>query len=259
MADQNQSAMAVNIPPNAPPHVYGAAAEQALEWGRPEAALEISELGLSRHPAYAGLRLFRAEALILQKRFDEGEEDLRAVLAAEPQHPHAIKTLAHLLMSRGRFRDALPILERAEFILMGDPDIPDWLKAAEQGAENEETTAPVAFLDLPETSERLHELVAVPGVRAIMLDSGDQTRSGGLAAGELAPAMQRLAALEADIASVLTEVGFGAVTDVSIQGGDIAWTSCAGPMATARVAADSRTREGLVLWHCKKIVGEAAQ
>jgi tetratricopeptide (TPR) repeat protein len=239
--------------------VYAAAAEQALEWGRPEAALEVSELGLSRHPAYAGLRLFRAEALLLHKRFDEGEADLRAVLAAEPQHPHAIKTLAHLLMSRGRFRDALPILERAEFILMGDPDIPEWLKAAEAGAENEEVATPVAFLDLPETSERLRELAAVPGVRAISLTSGEESRSAGLAAGEMAPALQRLAALEADIASVLTDAGFGQLTDVSLQCGDMAWSTCAGPMATVRVAADARTREGLVQWHCKKIVGEAAQ
>lgn len=257
MADSQKPAMAVNIPLNAPPHVYAAAAEQALEWGRPETALEVTDLGLSRHPAYAGLRLFRAEALLLDKQFDEGEKDLRAVLASEPQHPRAIKTLAHLLMSRGRFRDALPILERAEFILMGDPDIPDWLRAAEEGAEHEEAVASVTFLDLPETMERLRELAAVPGVHGVTLHSSGESRAAGAHVAEMSAALERLARLEADIASVLAEVGFGVVTDVGLQGGDISWTSCAGSMATVRVAADARAREGLVQWHCKKLVGEA--
>jgi tetratricopeptide (TPR) repeat protein len=259
MAETNQSSMAVNIPPNAPPHVYAAAAEKALEWGQPETALQVSELGLSRHPSYAGLRLFRAEALLLDKRFDEGEADLRAVLASEPQHPRAIKTLAQVLMARGRFREALPILERAEFILMGDPDIPAWLQAAESGAEEEADVVPVSFLDLPETTERLREMSLVPGIRAVSLSSGGETRSAGVEAGDLLPGMKRLSLLEGAMASVLADAGFGALIDVSVQSGDIAWTSHSGPMAALRVAADARVREGLVSWHCKKITGEGAE
>jgi tetratricopeptide (TPR) repeat protein len=259
MAETNQTAMAVNIPPNAPPHVYAAAAEKALEWGRPETALEVSELGLSRHPSYAGLRLFRAEALLLDKRFEEGEADLRAVLASEPQHPRAIKTLAQVLMALGRFREALPILERAEFILMGDPDIPAWLKAAEDGAEDEVEIEPVGFLDLPETMERLREMSLIPGIRALALSCGGESRSAGVEAGDLLPGLQRLSHLEGAMASVMADAGFGALIDVSVQSGDIAWTSHSGPMAALRVAADVRAREGLVSWHSKKITGEAGE
>jgi tetratricopeptide (TPR) repeat protein len=258
MADQQKPAMAVNIPANAPPHVYAAAAEQALEWGRPEAALEVSELGLARHPAYAGLRLFHAEALLMHQRFEEGEVDLRAALAAEPQHPRATKTLAQLLMSQGRFREALPILERAEFILMGDPEIVEWLRTAEQGAENEAVAEPLKYLDSPETAERLREMALAPGNRAISLSSGGDTRSAGADAGPLASNLERLATLEGSIASVLTDVGFGTLTDMSLQGGDTAWSSHSCPLAVVRVVSDARVREGLIAWHCQKLMGEAA-
>jgi len=54
MASTQDMSMAVNIPPNAPQHVYAAAAEQALEWGRADGALQVADLGLSRHPGYTG-------------------------------------------------------------------------------------------------------------------------------------------------------------------------------------------------------------
>ena len=143
---------------------------------------------------------------------------------------------------------------------MGDPDIAEWLKAAESGAEQEtEAAATVTFLDMPQTMERLREMAAVPGIKAVSLSSGGETRAAGIESAEQTPALKALASLEGDVASILADVGFGMLLDVSVQGGDTTWTTHAGPMAAVRLASDPRVREGLIAWHCKKLTGEASE
>lgn len=250
--------MAVNIPPTAPPHVYAAAAEQCLQWGRPDGALQVSELGLQRHPTYTGLKLFRAEALLLHRKLDRSEEDLRAVLAAEPLHPRAIKILAHLLMEQHRFAEAVPILERAEFILMNDPDIPGWLQAAEQGLEDERNAPPPAydFLYSEETSARLSEFTEVPGVQALCILDEFNARYAGPDHDRHKRTLDSMSSLERCMSEVLHDAGFGAFHEAIVHTPDAVLAACKGTQATVRAVADPRVREGLVAWHCKKTLGE---
>ncbi|HEY3267901.1 MAG TPA: hypothetical protein VGM37_13300 [Armatimonadota bacterium] len=261
MPDNAQDmSMAVNIPPNAPPHIYAAAAAQFLEWGRADGALRVSELGIARHPNYTGLRMFRAEALILHRRIEQGEEDLRAVLAAEPQHPRAVKVLAHLLMTQKRFREAVPLLERAEFICMGDPDIPAWLDAAEKGAEEQAAAppppAPPSFVMALETTERVREIAALPGIRAITLSDEQNHRFFGEQSESDGRATKSMESLERDMGSLLADAGFGCLTDASLQDAESMWASRLSVKATVRVSTDASVREGLVAWHLQRILGE---
>jgi len=262
MARTQEPSIAVNIPINAPPHVYAAAAEQCLEWGRPDDALKVSDLGLERHPSYAGLRLFRAEALLLNGRAEQGEEDLRAVLVAEPQHPRALKQLARLLVVQRRFREALPILERAEFILISDQDIPQWLQIAEQGALQEPET-PLQPLELPvqvpDLSERCSELLETPGVLAVSISDGTRERHCGAEWDHHANAVTRLREMETQMAGVLAEAGFGSLVDAYVHMGETTVMSHHRAKMTVCVAADSRTREGLIAWQCRKALGEASE
>ncbi len=256
--------LAVNIPQNAPMHIYAAAAEKCLEWSRPDSALKVCDLGLQRHPSYAGLRLFRAESLLLQNRAEHAEADLRAVLLAEPQHPRALKLLGHTLMTQRRFREALPVLERAEFILMGDQDIPQWLAAAEKGAEAEALAPPDApTVDAaPGASEvagRLADLVSVPGALAASVTLGQWESHGGPEWDAYETALKGMRALEESMGSVLSEAGFGPLTDISLHEGAALLTAHFAEDATVRMAADGRTREGLVAWQCRKALGEVAE
>lgn len=256
-----EMSMAVNIPPSAPQHVYAAAAEQALEWGRADGALEVSELGLSRHPAYTGLRVFRGEALIKHNRYAEAEEDLRAALAAEPQHPRALKALCYLLMDMRRYRDALRFLQRAEFVINGDTEISEWLNVAEERADQEPEAPPPppSFLFTPEAQSRVQEVLALGGVKSVLLECSGEKKLFGEETTPAARDLGRMAALETALAGVLRDCGFGELTDVSLHTEDTIWTSRRGPMGVMRVAADSRLREGLISWHLSKALGEATE
>jgi tetratricopeptide (TPR) repeat protein len=250
--------MAVNIPPNAPQHVYAAAAEQALEWGRADGALQVAELGLSRHPGYTGLRCFRAEALLKHNRQEEAEEDLRAVLNSEPQHPRALKMISYLLMDQRRYREALRFLQRAEFVILDDAEITEWLGVAEARAEEAPPAPPptLSLLYTPDVQARAQELASVPGVHAVLLaDEGDK-RTFGSDGGKSRLDLERMDAVERTMGEVLQRLGFGCLTDVSLQTGDTTLTSRRSHAGVVRVAADSRLREGLIAWHAAKVLGE---
>lgn len=257
-ASTQDMSMAVNIPPSAPQHVYAAAAEQALEWGRADGALEVCELGLSRHPAYTGLRLFRAEALIKHNRNDEAEADLRSVLAAEPQHPRALKAISYLLMNQRRYKEALAYLERAEFLILDDAEITEWLAVAEEraGEEPSPLPPPPSFLYTPDVQTRAQELSAQPGVHAVLLSADDGDRLFGEESHPAIHDLKRMAPLEQVMAGVMADAGFGELTDVTLKSEGTLWTSRRGKSGVVRVVADARMREGLIAWHAAKVLGE---
>lgn len=258
MASTQDMSMAVNIPASAPQHVYAAAAEQALEWGRADGALQVAELGLSRHPAYTGLRCFRAEALLKHNRAEEAEEDLRAVLNAEPQHPRALKALSCMLMDQRRFREALRFLQRAEFVILDDPEITEWLSAAEERADDEPPAAPPppSFLHTPDVQTRAQELANLPGVRAILLGDDDDTRLFGRETTASGKALEKMEGVERSIGEVLERLGFGPLKDASLQSERTTLTSRRSASGFVRVASDSSLREGLITWHAAKVLGE---
>lgn len=252
-----QMTLALNIPPSAPPHVYAAAAEQCLQWGRPDGALKVSQLGLDRHPSYTGLRVFRAEALLQSNRVDEAEKDLRAVLGAEPQHPKAVKLLATLLVTERRWKEALPVLDRAEFILSDDAEIAAWLKQAEEFAASgaPDSEGPQNFVFSEETANRVSGLTTLKGVRAVSVSDDRNARRFGEEGQALSRLLDGLEPLEGRIGQILERLGFGSLKEISIQCDDTRLVSHHNG-AILRVATDSTVREGLVNWHCAKILGE---
>ena len=60
-----------------------------LQRGRFAEAQAACEEALRARPASLYARVHRAEALLFQRRREEAEEDLRAVLAADPDSPHS--------------------------------------------------------------------------------------------------------------------------------------------------------------------------
>jgi serine/threonine-protein kinase len=54
-----------------------------------------------------------AWSLLAQRRFEEAEEGMKAVLALEPSHPMALANLGHLLMRRGAAEQAVELYRRA--------------------------------------------------------------------------------------------------------------------------------------------------
>lgn len=258
MARTKDPFILVEIPPNAPPHIYCAAAEQCIERGQGQNALRISNLGLERNPSYTSLRLYRAEALRLCGEAENGEDDLRAVLAAEPQHPRALKCLSGLLMTQERFEEALPVLERAEFILMNDPDIGRWIEIAEQAIREAEEhgSAPSGTMSEADIIGRLTALVDTPGVLGVSLRDGDAERHGGPEWSRMAPAMEPLRGMEGRVGLVLSDVGFGALVDSSLHRGETTLTAHHKGARRVCVMADGRAREGLIAWQCRKALAE---
>jgi tetratricopeptide (TPR) repeat protein len=244
------------FPSNAPPHAFAAAAEQYLTYNKPEEALQITEQGLERHPSYTGLRLFRADALLRQDRRTEAEADLRAVLEAERQHPQALKMLCRTLVDDRRWREALPLLETADFILIGDPEIGAWLKEAEVKAEEEPEPVETGPTPEEEAAAQVADLSLIPGVEALVFNASDARVTTGRP--DLALALESLQGLQYEVGQVLEATGFGSLREVTMTCGEEQWYSRRSEAASIHVVSQG-VRSGLVSWHCAKVLGEGTE
>lgn len=94
--------------------VVRAMASVELAAGRPERALErldaLGEEQLSKNPK---LRLMRARILARLERWERAEEEVRAVLQAEPPPSDSARLLAEILRAQGRPGEAIALLEEA--------------------------------------------------------------------------------------------------------------------------------------------------
>ena len=96
-----------------------AEARAALQARQPERAETLFKQALEVEPGSPGIRTYLAQALTLQRRFDEAEALLEAVMADSPDYMFATLGLAQVRIEQGRYSDAramlLPLLSRTRY------------------------------------------------------------------------------------------------------------------------------------------------
>lgn len=96
-----------------------AEARAALQARQPERAETLFKQALEVEPESPGIRTYLAQALTLQRRFDEAEALLEAVMADSPDYMFATLGLAQVRIEQGRYSDAramlLPLLSRTRY------------------------------------------------------------------------------------------------------------------------------------------------
>lgn len=92
-------------------HNLGTLLSDRLDWRE---ALPVLQLADRLNPHRTPTELMLAYVLGRLQRFEEAERFARAVLAREPENPHAQERLGHLLLGQGRYAEAWPFWEQRE-------------------------------------------------------------------------------------------------------------------------------------------------
>lgn len=96
--------------------------------GDHEAAMKVYDSGIGALPGDTRIRYARALAHIRADRLSEGEQDLRAILALEPDNGEALNALGYTLADRtDRLHEALELITRALALRPGEAAIIDSL------------------------------------------------------------------------------------------------------------------------------------
>lgn len=98
------------------------AAEQALDRGDFEEALDICGMVLDREPHHAGAHFLAADALRDLREPHEAEQHYRAVLKVETQHAPSWSGLAGVLFDQLRYEESRIAALRA---IRCEPDFPE--------------------------------------------------------------------------------------------------------------------------------------
>lgn len=110
---------------------YGVEGEIMRTAGRLEDSLKAYDAGLAAFPSDKGLLYGRAMTLTEMERLPAAERDLRAILAKDPNDPHALNALGYTLADHtDRLQEAAHLIARAYAQRPHDPAIIDsmgWL------------------------------------------------------------------------------------------------------------------------------------
>jgi tetratricopeptide (TPR) repeat protein len=254
-----QPAASSGVAPDlAPPHVFAGICEQLLQARQFTEAFGAAEKGLKCHPDHADLLTFRAEALFAMNRRKEAEGDLRAAVSREPLHPRAVLLLARILVEAGRWKEAAPFIDRADLIHPNNPEIEGWMRGVETNRDGGGPVAPppvMAFATAPATIEGVQGLLNVSGVQAVVVRDDKDVRLFGTAGKEGKARLDQLSDLESEVSGILKAIGFGEARETSVLSGDTLMVSRSAPVGSVRLLAESRVREGLLSWHCDRLLG----
>lgn len=254
-----QPAAPTGVAPDlAPSHVFAGICEQLLQARQFAEAFGAAEKGLKCHPDHADLLTFRAEALFAMNRRKEAEDDLRAAVSREPLHPRAVLLLARILVEAGRWKDAAPFIDRADLIHPNNPEVEGWMRTAETNRDAGNAAVPppvVAFATALATIEGVQSLLNVSGVQAVIVRDDKDVRLFGAAGKEGKARLDQLGDLERTVSGTMKALGFGQIKETSVLSGESLLISRTAAVGCVRLLAESRVREGLLSWHCDRLLG----
>src|SRR5512146_1025849 len=94
-------------------------------------AIEICQKGLEHHPESVIGRVLWGKALIYLRRPAEAMEQFDRATSIDRENPYAYNLIAEVLLQKGLYRSALPLLRKAVALQPNDARVKDWLKKAQ--------------------------------------------------------------------------------------------------------------------------------
>ncbi|WP_224368706.1 tetratricopeptide repeat protein [Hyalangium versicolor] len=126
--------------------VFVELAKVLLEKGEHARAIEVCQQGLSHHPQSVIGRVLWGKALLHLGKPAQAMEQFDQAIAVDKENPHAYNLIGEVLVQRGLFRSALPILRKASALQPNDGRVKLWLDQTQQALSG--GPAPV-LADLP--------------------------------------------------------------------------------------------------------------
>jgi tetratricopeptide (TPR) repeat protein len=126
--------------------VFVELAKVLLEKGDPTRAIEVCQQGLSHHASSVIGRVLWGKALLHLGKPAEAMEQFDQAVAIDKENAHAYNLIGEVLVQRGLFRSALPILRRAAALQPNDGRVKLWLEQTQQALSG---GPPPVLADLP--------------------------------------------------------------------------------------------------------------
>ncbi len=111
--------------------VFEALASDLIERGDYLRAIEVCASGLKHHPDSILGRVLWGKALIHQGQAAASMEQFEQAIQVDRQNPYAYHLIGEVLLKKGLFRSALPILRKAALLQPEDARIKHWLDQAQ--------------------------------------------------------------------------------------------------------------------------------
>ncbi|WP_375743734.1 tetratricopeptide repeat protein [Corallococcus interemptor] len=112
--------------------VFVELAKALLEKGDAQRTIEVCTEGISHHPTSIVGRVLWGKALIQLGRPAEAMEQFDQAIAIERDNPYAYNLIGDVLLQRGLYRSALPILRKAVALQPNNGRVKQWLDQAQQ-------------------------------------------------------------------------------------------------------------------------------
>ncbi len=126
--------------------VFVELAKVLLEKGEHTRAMEVCQQGLGHHPQSVIGRVLWGKALLHLGKPAQAMEQFDLAIAVDKENAHAYNLIGEVLVQRGLFRSALPILRKAAALQPNDGRVRLWLEQTQQALSG--GPAPV-LADLP--------------------------------------------------------------------------------------------------------------
>jgi tetratricopeptide (TPR) repeat protein len=112
--------------------VFVELAKALLEKSEHARAIEVCQQGLGHHPNSVIGRVLWGKALLHQGKPAEAMEQFDQAIAVDKENAHAYNLIGEVLVQRGLFRSALPILRKAAALQPNDGRVRLWLEQTQQ-------------------------------------------------------------------------------------------------------------------------------
>lgn len=111
--------------------VFVELAKALVAKGEHARAIAVCEQGISHHPNSVTGRVLWGKALILMGRPAEAMAQFDQAVSIDKENPHAYNLISEVLLQRGLYRSALPILRKALALQPNDARVRGWMEQAQ--------------------------------------------------------------------------------------------------------------------------------
>ncbi|MGC4117173.1 MAG: tetratricopeptide repeat protein [Myxococcales bacterium] len=113
--------------------VFVELAKALIDRGEPGKAAEVCKSGLEHHPDSVVGRVLWGKALIGCGRPADAMDQFDKAIAIDKENPSAYNLIGEVLLHKGLFRSAIPILKKAVALQPSDNRVRQWLDQAQRG------------------------------------------------------------------------------------------------------------------------------
>jgi tetratricopeptide (TPR) repeat protein len=146
--------------------VFVELARAYLDQGKNAKAIEVCQQGCAHHPSSVAGRVLWGKGLINSGKAAEAMQQFDTAVNIDKENPHAYNLISEVLLRKGLYRSALPILRKASALQPNDARIKQWVEQARAALAGGPT--PILY---DETSVNTKALVAEPAVAPLSVEA----------------------------------------------------------------------------------------